>query len=390
MSLCLSAHADSRDQAKRIHDRLAGVPPSATTLDTMADLIDDDRATEAAMMAMDHPDFYRTTLKNWAVPWTNRDFSVFAPLNDYVATVIGMVRDDVDFRELLYGDIIYVSQALPGIPAYSTSNNDHYEALEAQGVDLAANLERRAQGSVNGLPSEAISGVFTTRAGARAFFYLGTNRAMLRYTLVNHLCNDLEQLADTTRTPDRIRQDVTRSPGGDSRVFRNNCIGCHSGMDPLAQAFAYYDWDFNRDNDPTGENGQLTWNASGVTVEETGSRVVPKYHFNENNFPFGFVTPNDNWDNYWRAGVSQRMGWDEDLPGSGQGAASMGMELAHSDAFASCQVHKVFETVCLRTPGLRPRLGPLDRARRRRPGHRAGGRSQRVRLARFHPVDAND
>jgi hypothetical protein len=27
-----------------------------------------------------------------AVPWTNRDQSVFVPLNDYVATFIGMVR----------------------------------------------------------------------------------------------------------------------------------------------------------------------------------------------------------------------------------------------------------------------------------------------------------
>jgi hypothetical protein len=26
-------------------------------------------------------------------------------------------------------------------------------------------------------------------------------------------------------------------------VFLNNCIACHSGMDPMAQAFAYYDFD---------------------------------------------------------------------------------------------------------------------------------------------------
>ncbi len=48
---------------------------------------------------------------------------------------------------------------------------------------------------------------------------------------------------DTSRPPDRIRQDVSRSPGGDSRVFNNNCIGCHSVMDSMAQAFAYYDFD---------------------------------------------------------------------------------------------------------------------------------------------------
>jgi hypothetical protein len=83
----------------------------------------------------------------------------------------------------------------------------------------------------------------TTRAAAEAFFIAGTNRAMFRFTLMNHMCMDMEQVLDTTIAPDRIRQDVSRGPGGDSRVFMNNCIGCHAGMDPLAQAFAYYTFD---------------------------------------------------------------------------------------------------------------------------------------------------
>ena len=66
---------------------------------------------------------------------------------------------------------------------------------------------------------------------------------MFRFTMINHLCHDMEQLMDTTRPTDRIRQDVARSPGGDSRIFLNNCVGCHSGMDPMAQAFAYYNFD---------------------------------------------------------------------------------------------------------------------------------------------------
>ena len=47
------------------------------------------------------------TLKNFASPWTNRDQSVFVPLNDYSATVIGIIRDERDFREILSGDILY-------------------------------------------------------------------------------------------------------------------------------------------------------------------------------------------------------------------------------------------------------------------------------------------
>ena len=36
--------------------------------------------------------------------------------------------------------------------------------------------------------------------------------------------------------------------------------------------------------------------------------------------------------------------------GSGEGAKALGMELAGSQAFASCQVQKVFQAICLRSP----------------------------------------
>ena len=229
--------ADSTDQAKRLHDRIAGVPASASTLTDMRDAIDAGDAIGAALLATQQPEFYSVTLKNFATPWTNEARSVFAPLNDYTATVIGMVRDDVDFRQLLYGDIIYTGSG-SGIPAHSNSSNAHYEALQDAATDLQANLQAQTQSGVTGLPSTAAAGIMTSRAAAQAFFIDGTNRAMFRFTLLNHLCTDMEQVLDVTRPPDRIRQDVSRSPGGDSRVFLNTCIGCHAGMDPLAQAYA--------------------------------------------------------------------------------------------------------------------------------------------------------
>ena len=68
-------------------------------------------ALDAAYIAMDNPSFYNVTLKNFAAPWTNRDQSVFVPLNDYIATVVGMIRDDVPFNTLLSADLVYVSNA---------------------------------------------------------------------------------------------------------------------------------------------------------------------------------------------------------------------------------------------------------------------------------------
>lgn len=342
-----SAQAGTLEQAKRLHDRLAGVPADAATLNQMQALIAAGNASGAAAIAMQHPDFYRTTLKLFAAPATNRDLDVFEALNDYSATVIGLVRDEVDFRQLLQTDILYVGADSLGLPPYQSDNNAHYLALEQQGVDLAQYLEPRAQSSLNGIPADASAGVMTSRAAAKAFFYLGTNRAMLRFTLMNQLCTDLEPLQDISRPTDRIRQDVSRSPGGDSRIFNNRCVGCHAGMDPLAQAFAYYDYQFS---DEDGSNGRIFYQQSGTQNELTQSRVQPKYHINAGSFPYGFRTPDDNWVNYWRQGQNKALGWDNSLPGQGSGAKSLGQELANSTAFAQCQVKKVFRTVCLREP----------------------------------------
>ncbi len=353
----VAVDAGTLEQAKRMHDRLAGVPPTEAVLLQMKAELDNDDGIGAAQIAMENDAFYNVTLKNWAAPWTNREQNVFVPLNDYIATVIGAVRDEIDFRTILYGDIIYTGT---GVTAYANNNNSHYEQLEANGVSLKDNLQRQLQSAVTGLPAEATAGVVTSRAASKAFFIAGTNRANFRFTLLNHLCVDLEQVHDTTRIPDRVRQDVSRSPGGDARVFLNNCVGCHSGMDPLAQAFAYYNYSYDPESDLTGENGRLVYNTEGMTDPETGTRVQAKYHINSATFPYGFVTPDDSWDNYWREGINQSLGWDESLPGSGNGAKSMLTELAHSDAFAQCQVKKAFKAVCLREPGNQPDRDQID------------------------------
>ncbi len=339
--------AGPQEQAKRLHDRLAGVPADSDTLNQMTALIATGNAKAAAELAMAHPDFYRSTLKMFAAPATNRDLDVYEPLNDYTATVIGLIRDDVDYRQLLQTNVLYVGADGLGLPPYQADSNAHYVAMEQQAVDLKRHLVAKPQAELTGLPDEAAAGVMTSRAGAKAFFYLGTNRAMLRFTLMSQLCTDLEPLKDVETPSDRIRQDVSRSPGGDSRIFNNRCLGCHAGMDPLAQAFAYYDYRFT---DADGSNGRIFYQAAGTTHEKTQSRVQPKYHINAGTFPFGFKTPNDEWENYWRQGINQSLGWDPALPGKGQGAKSLGQELASSQAFAQCQVKKVFRTVCLRDP----------------------------------------
>jgi hypothetical protein len=160
-----------REQAKRIHDRLAGVPPSDAVLQVMENQIVGGNPVAAAYTAMDNKYFYNVTLKNFAAPWTNRDQSVFVPLNDYVATVIGMVRDDVDFSTLLSADLTYVGRSGIVAAAPAANNNNHFEQLEANNVDLSSttNFVPVAQSSILGIPSAATAGVMTSRAASEAF-----------------------------------------------------------------------------------------------------------------------------------------------------------------------------------------------------------------------------
>ncbi len=326
--------AGPAEQAARMYNRIAGVPAPAGVLATMTTDISNGQPQAAAALAVQAPTFYTVVLKNMVIPWTNRAQTVFAPLNDFAATYIGMVRDDQDLTTALSADILYVGPTTGSIPAPSISNNNHYAAVEAQGLDLSnpSVLTKTTQSATYG--TQAPAGLFTTYGAASAFFINGTNRAMFRFTMMNMLCHDMSVVTDVTRPPDRIRRDVSRSPGGDSRVFLNTCIGCHSGMDPMAQAFAYYNF-----------------NATSNTLVYTAGQVQAKYAINASNFPYGYQTPDDHWTNYWRQGPNQALGWSSALPGYGTGAASMGLELASSQAFAQCQATNAFQTVCFRAPG---------------------------------------
>ncbi|UCH41512.1 MAG: hypothetical protein JSU67_07570 [Gammaproteobacteria bacterium] len=366
-----------RAMAKRIHDRLTGVNATNVAIDTMEALILAEPACgggatldaigcgkDAAEYAIDTAQnsnayaFYNVTLKNFAAPWTNEEQTVFAPLNDYTATVVGAIRDGLDFRRILYDDLLYRGS---NSPAYSNSNNNHYEALETLNPETTGNLanpailQQTTQTSVR--PTVAPAGIMTSRAGAMAFFSDGTNRAMFRFTLMNHLCTDLEPLKDETRAPDRVRRDVSRSPGGDSRIFLNNCVGCHAGMDGMAGAFAFYEWSYTGDK----STGSLTYTPGAVTA---------KHNINQNNFEYGYLTTDDSWVNYWRNGPNSKLGvrFADDGPAAsgwgplvnpdangnetGNGARSLGIELANSRAFAQCQVDKAFKAVCLRDPNV--------------------------------------
>lgn len=326
-----AALAGPRDQAFTIFNRLNGVPPSTAKLDEMEALINSGDFKGAAMAAIDDNAgmFYNLTLKNVVSRWTNTDKSPRVPLNDYTATVIGMIRDEVPFNTVLSGDILYTSNAA-GAPAYSLANNAHYDFLETNATDLKATLVKQQQSVVSpSIPVDAVAGVMTTRGFADAYYKAGTNRRAVAFTMQNFLCKEMEQLADTTRPDTRVRRDVTRAPGGDSALFRNRCAGCHAGMDAFAGAFAFYDFD-----DTT------------TSLIYTPGTVRAKYNRNTTEFPDGFETENDSWVNNWLVGQNKAIGWGG--ASEGNGAASWGEVVQNSDQFATCMATHTVEAMCLR------------------------------------------
>jgi hypothetical protein len=341
LGVASAAQAGARDRAKRMYDRIVGVPPSEAVLADMAARIGASpthaQLVDAAMVAIASRDFYNVSLVNFVTPWTNVEQTVFADLNDYTATVVGMVRDGVPFDRVLTADLTYV--AAPGLvpTPYQQTSNQHYIEIQAAGLDLSnpAVLVGVPQSTLPGsqITAADAAGVITTRAAAEAFFSAGTNRRMWRFTAINYLCRDMEALKDTSRPTDRIRQDVNRSPGGDSEIFHTQCVGCHSGMDAVAGAFAYFEWD--------KDQGRMI---------HTPGQVQGKYAINTGVFPGGHITTDNSWINLWRQGQNAGLGWSPTEIGQGLGAKGLGEEVSHSRAFAECQVEKVFEHVCFKKP----------------------------------------
>lgn len=314
--------------AYKIYNRLAGIPPRSTNLTELENLVKSGKKYDVAMKAMDDANYYNITLKNWVKPWTNVDRTNRVVLNDYVATVIGMVRDNIPFDQVIYGDHLYIAASTtPGnIPVYDKKSNTHYQKLEEGGVNLKDYLVRVSQSKQTGIKDTA--GVLTTRASGAAFFSAGTNRRATRYTFMNFMCRDFEALHDINVPDYHVRRDVDRKPGADSRTYRNKCVGCHAGQDALGGAFAYFDY----------VNNEMVY---------TEGKVVDKINKNVS-FLEGWITKDDSFENLWASGQNADLGWPEKT--TGNGVRELGIMLSRSRAFAECMSTRVFELICLRSP----------------------------------------
>ncbi|MBY0518759.1 MAG: hypothetical protein K2P81_17745, partial [Bacteriovoracaceae bacterium] len=311
--LCLSAYAGQveRQKAWVIHNRIAGVPPTPNMLISMEQDLIANNMDNAVQKAMAHPNFTNIVLKNWFKPWSNQTKSTAVPLNDFVATAVGLIRDNMPFDQILYGDVLYHATAanIANVDPYAPDSNNHFMRLEQNAMDWVTPLRRDVQSNLNGIPANTTAGAITTRAFGEAYFKDGTNRRMTRYVFMNFLCRDFEQLHDVSIADFRVRRDVERAPGEDSRTYKNKCVGCHAGQDALGGAWAYFNF----------SNNQVTY---------TAGQVQNKINQNAQNYPDGYVTIDDSWLNLWAKGQNAVLGWDPGTPTSGNGPRSFGRMMA--------------------------------------------------------------
>jgi len=108
-SVQISALTDSeaRDQVTRLYQRLAGVPPTAEQISGLIPSMKSGNPAPTAFEAMREDSFYKTTLVRIFSPFGNVEGRIDEGGSDYNSTIVGLVRDNEDFRQAISGDVLY-------------------------------------------------------------------------------------------------------------------------------------------------------------------------------------------------------------------------------------------------------------------------------------------
>ncbi|MFK8137945.1 MAG: hypothetical protein AB8E15_06275 [Bdellovibrionales bacterium] len=332
----------------------------------MAQKIDSGDLEGAAAIATSDPGFINRTVKDFGARMSTREETVDTVLNDFTATIMGLVRDDRSAQEMLTGNYIYKASPASGAPQNMNNDilmsNNHYSALEKlaneQGVDISAYLEKVPQMLTNGrddpLVHEAPAGLLTSRSFMGAHHILGTGRRPVEYTFRNFLCLGIDEIASTRGPDNRIGRDITRLPSGEHQKFEINCKSCHVPMDGFRDAFSRYDFDGGYVNyGPVigFDKGKANFDSNMFvrTVDVNGVPQWVSYKFANNNdvAPAAHVTVDNSFKNYANLGKNANLiGWSD--TSDGKGLPAFARQVAGTEAFPRCMAKRVFASVCKR------------------------------------------
>lgn len=331
-----------RSRALELYKRLVGVraPIDHPTLIAMEDAIASGDISGAAHLATAEPGFYNLVVRDWAARMSTRDESINSDFTDFVATIIGVTRDDIDARKLLTGNFFYRGSIDAAVDSDLVDDiirsNNHYSQLSAENYDFSTVLTRensqylRVDNDNSRIHPDS-AGVLTSRAFMEAHAVAGTNRRLVEYTVKQFACFEMEEWADANATDIRVGRDIDRQPGGEGSKYLTTCKACHSVMDGFRGAFAKYNWNL-------GQGGFV----------EYRSGVDPKMNQNNGTFSAGYVTTDNSWINNARSPANlQRFGW-RGVVASGAGVNSFGKAVSNSRAFSECMTKKVYRELCRR------------------------------------------
>lgn len=340
-----------RSRAHSLFRSLTGtlLPIDDPRLKEMETLLKAGQDRDAVKIATKDPLFYDIRIRDMARKMSARDESVRTPLNDFVATFVGVVRDSdsMSAKELLTGNFTYrADPALTTVNGTQTvrqnvltdivQSNNHYADIQSRGFSLAAVLVKVPGQKINvgGTPTDIPdpAGLLTTRQFLAAHADAGTNRRLVEFTFREFMCQPMTSWADATAPDDRVGRDVSRTPAGSNEKYLTTCKACHGQMDGLRGAFARVDF----------INNQVTYNTGAIPLNGKMNR-------NSQEFPAGYVTTDTTWVNYATVGKNaDQFGWRSASTGTGMGA--LGSLVANSQGFSRCMVRHAFTEVCKRSP----------------------------------------
>lgn len=337
-----------------IQPRLSPLPgETMSEIDQVRKIVDEQGMDKAAEWIVNNfKEFQLVRLKNFAETWTEKDGKPGAKLNDTILTIIQAIVTEIDYRRILWDDIIAIGEGTPhpsnsskmitpdGAEIFSRNirDNRHYEDLEREeNYHLPGHVRLQPQSMVN-IPflDAGISGILSTNGFASVAYSAGTNRRSVPMLLREATCLSLEDVRDATGSEKYILRDVAvHDPDGSVTTFKTVCKSCHSFMDQIAPAFIYHDY-----------NLSILYGI--LTPEKTRERVVPVPPnnkmlkvVNQN----GYIPKDDAWRSEFSDGQINLLGWPKDQR-SGFGVQSLAKAISNSEGFAKCQPKKAFETVC--------------------------------------------
>lgn len=263
--------------AKKIYERTTGVKISLKDpiLEQMAKEIKDNKFIEAAKIATNTSAFTNVRARNFALRLSNKSNSVVTEFNDMAALIVGIIRDDQDFREIMtsrqqyqlntatfYKNNLELMTRNPladaderlldlhtGLEKINTPPAIGLAVNEGKVVTIKAStssqLEKNIKISEEGMSSRELpdpAGVLTTNFFARSQYSGGSNRRGIEFVVKNFLCSSMPEIGNPNASDAYVGRDVDRFVGGSNQNYVNNCKSCHTVMDAMRGAFAKVDY----------------------------------------------------------------------------------------------------------------------------------------------------